>query len=1122
MLAAMMVMGTTANASGAMIKETSTDSSIMLQNSSKEVDSSYIKDYSKINGISDSTIMGADFSHYQQDLEWNKVYYDYKGNKIDDIFTFVKNHGVNTISVRVVVNPNGGYAYLSLDNAVKTVKAAKSAGLNTNIILMYSDEITYANSQTLPQGWTAENAADQAKDYTATVLSTFEAANALPTMITVGNEVNYNFLDLSADGGWNGWVAMGQITQLVKEKGIKVAIGVAAPDAADDIQWILQKLDEESTGITYDYVGVSIYPNDDTVKYMETMRSTFEQKAKDKQLFVCSVKYARVSDTDSTVSVKTQTDNIYNLLSATIDQKNAGGLIYEEAEFVGSWYSFFDTDGYAQTSLAIFAYAQGNQVDVEGNVYRDPYQYGTESELKNQQVTIKKITDMSESAIRGMDISSYIALKEAGVKYYNDKGEEEDLLKILHDNGVNYIRIRIWNDPYNEKGETYGGGSNDVEAGLKIANEAKKYGMKLLLCFHYSDFWADPGVQLVPKAWMDATDDPEKMSQYVYNYTKDTVQQFIDSGAEIGMVQIGNEITNGMLGIRDKDHSKIWGHEENSRIINSYLSAGSKAVREVAPNALIALHLESLSTSKYKNIMNTWERDGVDYDVLGSSYYQFWAGGKTKTTGLDKLKSVQNLAVSKGKLFAVLETSWLNSVEDADGTANCIGASSNIGAYEVGPQGQVDSLTDIYETVLSQDNGLGAFYWEPSWIPVKAGWNNWKENKEIADQYGTGWASAGALGYYSNSKMYYQGRPAWGGSSWDNQALFDMNGYPLQSLKFYKDSISSGIEQTSVIHLVDANGKEIASSIFAKVYKGSSRNVTLPMVSGYTLDGQSSKLKVTGEVDGVKNYYVTYTAVSEIKSNKSSYTMTYGDSYDLSKEITLNTNGTIKYSSSNSKVVSINSKTGKMTAKDAGKAVITVSTAKTAISTAATKEITVTVLPKVTVKNKGVQNLVDGKSYKLSSYISISGKNKTTFSSSNKSIAKVSSDGTITAVKTGKATITVTVTGSGSSKNIVKKITVYVAPKKQKVAKVTASSKALTVKLNKDTKASGYQVMVATDKKFTANKKSVDIKSNKTVSTKVKGLKAKKQYYVRVRSYKTISGKKYYGTWSTVVKMKTK
>ena len=86
-----------------------------------------------------------------------------------------------------------------------------------------------------------------------------------------------------------------------------------------------------------------------------------------------------------------------------------------------------------------------------------------------------------------MDISSYNALKNAGVKFYDKDGKEASLLKILSDNGVNYIRIRIWNDPYNEKGETYGGGGNDVETGLKIAREAKEYGMKILLDFHYSD-----------------------------------------------------------------------------------------------------------------------------------------------------------------------------------------------------------------------------------------------------------------------------------------------------------------------------------------------------------------------------------------------------------------------------------------------------------------------------------------------------------------------------------------------------------------------------------------------------------------------------------------------------------
>ena len=147
--------------------------------------------------------------------------------------------------------------------------------------------------------------------------------------------------------------------------------------------------------------------------------------------------------------------------------------------------------------MAIFAYAQGNETDTS----RDPYKYGDDTGLKQQKVTIKKVKNMSDSTIRGIDISSYTALKKAGVKYYDNEGKEASLLKVLSDNGVNYIRIRIWNDPYNEKGETYGGGSNDVKAGLEIAKEAAKYNIKVLLGFHYSDFWADPAVQLLPKAW---------------------------------------------------------------------------------------------------------------------------------------------------------------------------------------------------------------------------------------------------------------------------------------------------------------------------------------------------------------------------------------------------------------------------------------------------------------------------------------------------------------------------------------------------------------------------------------------------------------------------------------------
>ena len=110
----------------------------------------------------------------------------------------------------------------------------------------------------------------------------------------------------------------------------------------------------------------------------------------------------------------------------------------------------------------------------------------------------------------------------------------------------------------------------------------------------------------------------------------------------------------------------------------------------------------------------------MDYDVLGSSYYPFWSIAAKANTP-KTLKDVQTLAASYGKMFAVFETSWVNSLNDGDGTPNSIGDSTNTGAYEVGPQGQVNELTDLYDTVLSQDNGLGTFYWEGAWIPVKAG-----------------------------------------------------------------------------------------------------------------------------------------------------------------------------------------------------------------------------------------------------------------------------------------------------------------------------------------------------------------------------------------------------------------
>ena len=827
-------------------------------------DTNDMSQYKKINGISSQTVLGADFSHYQlQKNAWKKVWKNYKGIEVTNVFEYVRSQGINTISVKVAVNPTkdkeGNESYLSLENAKKTLKEAKKAGLKTNVTLLYSDDITYAGVQKLPDGWDTDSAEEKALEYTKNVIKELKAADTVPTMITIGNEVNYNFLNMSSGDGWEGFVAMSKISKMIREEGIKPAVSVSAPTAdASDIQWIIGKLGDAD--VDYDYIGVNIYPDTHNENYVKTLKNTVEEKAAGKQMIISSVK-CPWKDSEGKASITTQTKSIYEYLQATIDEKNAGGLIYDDADFVGAWDSFFDGNGQAMSSLAIFAYAQGNQVDVSS--YKDPWEYGGDTGLKDQKVTIKKVKGMSESSIRGMDISSYLALKKAGVKYYDYEGNETPLLKVLHDNEINYIRIRIWNDPFNADGETYGGGGNDVSTGVEIAKEAAQYDMKVLLDFHYSDFWAEPAVQLIPKAWKKDVNNTEKMCSDVYDFTKESIQKFKDGGANIGMVQVGNEITNGLLGIysnRDKGESfnVIWGDKKKSTEVNKYLKAGIKAVRECTPQALVALHLETPNVWKYKTIMNTWKRDNVDYDVLGSSYYPFWSIAAKANTP-KTLKDVQTLAASYGKMFAVFETSWVNSLNDGDGTPNSIGDSTNTGAYEVGPQGQVNELTDLYDTVLSQDNGLGTFYWEGAWIPVKAGWTNWEYNKQIADQYGTGWASKGALGYFPDSKMYYKGKAAWGGTSWDNQALFDINGYPLQSLKFYKDSISKGKEQIIALKIVDKNGKEVYPTQYVKVEVGKTRKITLPKFSGYYPSNKNYQLTVKGVKEENATQSVVYT-----------------------------------------------------------------------------------------------------------------------------------------------------------------------------------------------------------------------------------------------------------------------
>ena len=159
---------------------------------------------------------------------------------------------------------------------------------------------------------------------------------------------------------------------------------------------------------------------------------------------------------------------------------------------------------------------------------------------------VKKVEGLPEDFIFGMDASIVIAEENSGVKYYGFDGREEDVFKVLSDNGFTHIRVRVWNDPFDAEGCGYGGGNCDIATAAAIGVRAAKYGMKLIVDFHYSDFWADPSKQMVPKAW--AGMEIEEKTQAAYEYTRDCLIALREAGVDVGMVQTGNETNNFLCG----------------------------------------------------------------------------------------------------------------------------------------------------------------------------------------------------------------------------------------------------------------------------------------------------------------------------------------------------------------------------------------------------------------------------------------------------------------------------------------------------------------------------------------------------------------------------------------------
>ena len=302
--------------------------------------------------------------------------------------------------------------------------------------------------------------------------------------------------------------------------------------------------------------------------------------------------------------------------------------------------------------------------------------------------------DAQEYAI-GADLSFLKMAEERGFAF-KENGTAKPGLEIFKDHGYNWIRLRLFHTPDRLP--------NNLEYTVALAREAKQMGYKFLLNYHYSDTWADPAKQFIPKAWERHTH-PELVIA-VYEYTKETIKTFIDSGAIPDMVQVGNEIINGMLW----PDGKI---PENWNNFAELVQAGIKGVYEgFGNNPLpeIMIHIDKGGDKlRTKNFFDTLMSYGVEFDVIGQSYYPWWHG-----TLLDLRNNMYFMAKEYKKPIILVEVAYCSVPTEYKEKPS---------PFPETPDGQKEFLDEVNRIVLNTpDNlGVGIFWWEPATMGGRSG-----------------------------------------------------------------------------------------------------------------------------------------------------------------------------------------------------------------------------------------------------------------------------------------------------------------------------------------------------------------------------------------------------------------
>lgn len=490
-------------------------------------------------------------------------------------------------------------------------------------------------------------------------------------------------------------------------------------------------------------------------------------------------------------------DHIDGLNDGTLENDNNSGKTLKAAyttKSAGKYYvvaELKDADGNVLGSVCTTITSKEPEIDTA---------------VDNDDIVVAKVKNLSSDFIMGMDISSVITEFNSGVVYRDYNGKEidnvTDFCKFLAENGINHIRVRVWNNPYDSNGNGYGGGNNDVATAKKIADACRSAGIKMLVDFHCSDFWTDPSKQMVPKAWKGYTVD--KKVEAVEKFINESLNTIDASKDVVDMVQVGNETTGGFVG------------ETKTDVMCRLFSAGSKGVKEYNSDAKVVIHVES----PQKNTLKTWsdnlENYNVDYDILGTSYYPYWHGT------LSNLKDEISYVQTKHKKDAmVVETSYAYTLDDSDGWANTVREGNNDDSADATEpftvQGQATYIRNLINAV-NEAGGLGVYYWEPAWITVgdttglseEATAARYEANKKIWEEKGSGWAASYGGKYDPNDAGKW-----YGGSAVDNQAMFYPDGTATAGLKVWNyvktgaKVTKIGVEDIETVNVAGEEGKEI-------------------------------------------------------------------------------------------------------------------------------------------------------------------------------------------------------------------------------------------------------------------------------------------------------------------------